>query len=347
MSDNYLKDLFIDEVKGALKGSSSGGGGDTSALEATMNQKFAEVNAKIDGIQIGGRNLLLGSENIRMIAVYGATINYETGIAITEWGADNAIRATGTGGTNTAFGILANTPATISITGQKYIASIYVKNNGENTITVRFIMPGLVAIQILPGEVRKIEQAGVGNGVQGLQFNLSTSTAGETFDLTYWHPKIEEGTIATAWTPAPEDLDNALSSISASLDEIGADVDSNKILITNITSVNDDQDAQIAAAQQAADNAQSSANAANAIFITSGTLTTTVDPNASGKVRYDFPVALSDDNYFVSFCPLNTCSDIHWALTDRSNTGFSLYMYNTGAGAREMTFEFYCYKKPI
>lgn len=205
MSDNYLKDLFIDEVKGALKGSGSGSGGDTSALEATMNQKFTEVNAKIDGIEIGGRNLLLGSDTAQFVSVGESTLIFGTNVGVADWRATDAIRVTGTGGTTTTFAQLNNIPSRPSLPNQKYALSIYIKNDGENAISARTPI-GSGTVQISPGESKRVFLYGTGNGALYASFNLATATAGEAFNFIYWHPKIEYGNKVTDWTPAPEDI---------------------------------------------------------------------------------------------------------------------------------------------
>lgn len=434
MSDNYLKDLFIDEVKGALKGGeSSGGGGDTSALEATMNQKFTEVNAKIDGIQIGGRNLVYGSSteltasspggtksltvnseyflqsidrpitfsvyveaenavpntsashrcgievtaskdsvatryynafmqfgeytesnplnfsgrisqtilptsglqvsaisDLKMIVnglgsgtiklsnpkieignkatdwtsapedldaaisgldtrltaneanlssvsavahtakssavtarttaeealesadqavsliggmeIGGSNLllnseliqmsNYDGSVVepylletVSEWGTTDALYVTGTGGTSTVFGVLRNQHEndTIYLSDKKYVMSIYVKNDGENELFVS-LNDLSSTVMIAPGEVKRVVCQGVGNGTYSMAINFSTATAGEAFSLTYWHPKIEFGTIPTDWSPAPEDILEKIDATNTELDQLKTDL---------------------------------------------------------------------------------------------------------------------------
>lgn len=180
------------------------------------NTLAGQANEKIDSLEIGGRNLLLNTELIQMRNNGDSSIESESTIeTVTEWNTTNAIRVTGTGGTSTTFGTLRNTPDTISLSNKKYVMSIYVKNNGVNNVRLSFNNFSSDIASVSPGEAKRVVICGVGNGTNSLLINLLTTTAGEPFDITFWHPKIEEGTIATDWTPAPEDTQSALEEIAA------------------------------------------------------------------------------------------------------------------------------------
>ena len=157
-------------------------------------------------VSVGGRNLLLRSTTKKIETYSGATASFETGVAVPEWGATDAIRVYGTGGTSATFAVLigVSTPSNISVDGENYVHSVYIKNNGSETLTItnNFIEK---AKTVQPGEITRAVIPGVGNGRNILQFNFATSVTGDAFDFTYWHPKIEIGTEVTDWTPAPED----------------------------------------------------------------------------------------------------------------------------------------------
>ena len=167
-----------------------------------------DVQAEIDNIEIGGRNLILTSET-KKISKFKDTITTETGITVSEWGTKNAFRTYGTCSINTTFGILASgSSSPTSASGQAYVHSIYVKNNGKTPIIISNNNIG-GSLTIQPGESKRAILYGTGNGSQYLQFNFTSSNLGDAFDVTYWHPKIEIGDKATDWTPAPEDKANA------------------------------------------------------------------------------------------------------------------------------------------
>lgn len=163
----------------------------------------------IDNLEIGGRNLILNSET-KPISKYIDEITTQTGIAVSEWSTNNAIRSYGVCNSNKIFGTLAtgsSSPA--SVLGQTYVHSIYVKNNGETPIIISNNgIGGSRTIQ--PGESTRVILHGTGDNARYLQFVFFSSNLDDAFDVTYWHPKIEIGDKATDWTPAPEDVDEEI-----------------------------------------------------------------------------------------------------------------------------------------
>ena len=168
---------------------------------------------------IGGRNLLLNSAN-KVPNTYGGTVmSVERDVAVEEWEADNAIRIYGIGGTAATFAYLSGTSVGgVADEKRSYATSVYIKNNHATNrvkITGNHLTQGEYLI-LEPLDITRVELVGKGNGWGALQINFQTITAGDDFDLTYWHPKIENGSRVTDWIPAPEDT----GSESASLEEI-------------------------------------------------------------------------------------------------------------------------------
>ena len=180
----------------------------TDASQAKTDANNAQTS--INNLEIGGRNLILNSET-KKISKYKDTITTETGITVSEWGTKNAFRTYGTCSISTTFGILATgSSSPTSASGQAYVHSIYVKNNGGTAIYIT--SNGIGSSQIIqPGESKRAILYGTGNGSQYLQFNFTGSNLGDAFDVTYWRPKIEIGNKATDWTPAPEDVDAGIA----------------------------------------------------------------------------------------------------------------------------------------
>ena len=189
---------------------------DTKAEQAIENAANAQTS--INNLEIGGRNLILNSET-KEISKYKDTITTETGITVSEWGTKNAFRTYGTCSNSTTFGLLATgLSSPRSASGQAYVHSIYVKNNGGTAIYIA--NNGIGGSQIIqPGESKRAILYGTGNGVQYLLFDFSSSNLGDAFDVTYWRPKIEIGNKATDWTPAPEDVDAGIANAQATADE--------------------------------------------------------------------------------------------------------------------------------
>ena len=174
--------------------------------------KAQAAKDSVDNLEIGGGNLILKSET-KSISKYKDEITNQTGITVSEWGTNKAIRSYGTCSSSTIFGTLATgSSSPTSVSGQSYVHSIYVKNNGGTAITIS--NNGLGGSRIIKsGESTRVIIYGTGNGTNYLQFVFNSSKLGDAVDITYWHPKIEIGDKATDWTPAPEDvyagIDNA------------------------------------------------------------------------------------------------------------------------------------------
>lgn len=165
------------------------------------------VDEAIDDISVGGRNLILNSEE-KVVTACNSEMSIDREVAVEEWKASNAIRVYGTGGTTAIFATMGGTSehgkADESIS---YATSIYIKNNHATNrvrISANHLDGGYMFVE--PLEVTRVEIVGMGNGWGYLQLNFATVTPGDEFDITYWRPKIEHGTKVTDWTPAPEDM---------------------------------------------------------------------------------------------------------------------------------------------
>ena len=164
-----------------------------------------------DNVQVGGRNLIINSTTRRVVpSGTGTIINHEDDVVVEEWNTSSAKRAHGVGGSSISFAVFSANRKDTNTTksGQKYVHSIYIKNNSNNILNVSNNIGNFE--QVPPGVAKRVIIHGVGNGIQYLQFVFSTTKAGESFDFTYWQPQIEEGNVATDWTPAPEDVEAAI-----------------------------------------------------------------------------------------------------------------------------------------
>lgn len=180
----------------------------TYALELTADAIRLSSGKDLD-IEVGGRNLLLDSD-ARSITPYSATTaTHESNVEVTEWNTSEAKRMYGVcGDASVIFGTMGGTSRNgASSDTQSYSATIYVKNNhATNRMTVSANHGNSLFEDVLPGECKRVELVGLGNGWGYLQFNFKTPAAGDEYDITYWHPKIELGNSPTDWTPAPEDM---------------------------------------------------------------------------------------------------------------------------------------------
>ncbi len=172
-----------------------------SIVVGASNTANSALNT-VNNLQIGGRNLLQNSANMTFSTYGGATATTEKNITVPEWGATDAMRVYGVSGADT-FTIY-NNAGFDYLAGVYYTTSIYVKNNHS---TNHFILLNNLgnAMTVYPGETKRAVLVGAGNGTHAVQIRIDTVPNSE-FDITYWHPQIEEGNKATDWSPAPEDI---------------------------------------------------------------------------------------------------------------------------------------------
>ncbi|WP_386696665.1 phage tail protein [Lonepinella sp. MS14436] len=189
----------------------------------TNQQSISEVsqnlNAKIDNIQIGGRNLLVDSE-FNTFSRFG-----DVNLTVTKSTVNSRIANRLVSNNSNTRGILASAKNRImSISkGRQYTLSFYAR--GNHSLDYLFIIredgnnSKLNNIKLLSKE----------------EFNFYTLTFSAPFDtdkgsllvgftptavgdwVEFHSLKIESGNKATDWTPAPEDVDAEISSVNADL----------------------------------------------------------------------------------------------------------------------------------
>ena len=220
----------------------------STSYEAAKEAYHKAQSAKdsIDNLEIGGRNLILNSET-KPISKYIDAITTQTGIAVSEWSTNNAIRSYGVCNSNKIFGTLATgSSSPTSVLGQTYVHSIYMKNNGKTPIIISNNGIG-DSLTIQPGESTRVILHGTGDNARYLQFVLFSSNLGDALDVTYWHPKIEIGDKATDWTPAPEDVDAGIKDAArTAINYIHSD-DTNGLVVNNNQTVGVGYDVQLKA----------------------------------------------------------------------------------------------------
>ena len=154
-----------------------------------------------------GQDNLLTISNARAISGYQiSNLTCTANVSVSEWGCTDAYRCTGSGGTNTIIGTIS--AGKISNSSLKYSYSVWVKNN-HSTKSIAFYPNhngNYFSGWLAPGQSKRLFVEGApGNGVSYIQFNWRTNTAGDAFDFTYWHPKIEIGDKVTTWSQSKYD----------------------------------------------------------------------------------------------------------------------------------------------
>lgn len=198
---------------------------------AGINQTVEQVYVDMNNISVGGRNLMLNTAVNFPSKYTDVTLTaQERGVTVEDWACDDAMRMAGYGGSTIVCMLFSPGSHGLSTKGenwnrlrpgQEYTYSLYLKNNHTtNVVRVRMngIGKGYVAIE--PGQAVRWVDTGAwtdpqdGSNPPFIQINVATATAGDEFDVTFWHPKIEYGNKVTDWTPAPEDAAADLKALS-------------------------------------------------------------------------------------------------------------------------------------
>lgn len=182
-----------------------------------------DVNEKIDDIQIGGRNILKNSKN----GIVCTGTDYSS---TTTPGATITTKATGIGNAHGFIEDFYTTPVSelSKRVGTEFAFSLDVKITGSFTnlrTKVDFrdtshnssIFSNFIGINGLEvGKWTRVSGVASVKGVANVTatrslflFDWSNSTVGSTIE--YRNLQLEEGNKSTAWTPAPEDIENELT----------------------------------------------------------------------------------------------------------------------------------------
>ncbi|WP_404811179.1 phage tail protein [Actinobacillus pleuropneumoniae] len=165
---------------------------------ATANNSIAEVsqnlNSKLDKLSVGGRNLLLNSN-----------ANYTGSRYMTNWSLAK-IPDVGQQVTVTLWGELASDRQAFAVYnthGFRELAQLKKIRDGVYSATFEWRNPLNVNVEE--------------DNSLSLRLNLYAYPRTATSDNTIKQVKLELGNIATDWTPAPEDVESSVNTVSADL----------------------------------------------------------------------------------------------------------------------------------
>ncbi|WP_427838253.1 TipJ family phage tail tip protein [Actinobacillus pleuropneumoniae] len=165
---------------------------------ATANNSIAEVsqnlNSKLDKLSVGGRNLLLNSN-----------ANYTGSRYMTNWSLAK-IPDVGQQVTVTLWGELASDRQAFAVYnthGFRELAQLKKIRDGVYSATFEWRNPLNVNVEE--------------DNSLSLRLNLYAYPITATSDNTIKQVKLELGNIATDWTPAPEDVESSVNTVSADL----------------------------------------------------------------------------------------------------------------------------------
>ena len=197
---------------------------DQTAKDIELNaSKTEEIGTKLDNLEIGGRNILKNSKNgiVCTGTDYSSTTTPDATITTKATGMGNAYgwiegfyttpvtELSKRVGAEFAFsldvkitGSFTNLSANVDFMDASYNTSIFSNIFGINGLEVGkwTRVSGVASVK---------EVANVTATLSLFSFNWSNSTVGSTIE--YRNLQLEEGNKSTAWTPAPEDIENELT----------------------------------------------------------------------------------------------------------------------------------------
>lgn len=204
--------------------------GELDVKANNINASVSEVRADLDGLEIGGRNLLgdsyyfIPNSNNQAVTPITSKVmeDEEDAYVRTTPGSDNIISTYYRTNGNRSYLIKDSV-----ISGEEYTYSIYVRTEVDDDIRIFFrnnVQPYFtskhVTKSVKAGKWTKISctvmtTADIVDNDHLVLFLYSTKN-GKYVDHRY--PQLEKGNKATDWSPAPEDIDANFTDMRASLD---------------------------------------------------------------------------------------------------------------------------------
>lgn len=182
--------------------------------------KADDANVKIDNLEVGGRNLLLHSSDMPSYW-YTVDASGASQIGTVEYQNDGSVLVTNSD-SNTRF----HYKSMISVqSGETYTISCeYKEVSGDqphqyqiglytlNETSVSWIANKGTKTSIANGWIKTFHTFTIPSDVDHIiiYFRSGNDFALYTHEYYIRHPKLEKGNKATDWTPAPEDVDNAI-----------------------------------------------------------------------------------------------------------------------------------------
>lgn len=217
---NRAETVAREALTGRIANAESG----LTSLQRTVTQQGQSIaessqrlNAKIDGLSVGGRNLLLKSLKLDTKWDTYASATIESGVAV--------LRGSGR---LVAF-LQSNTPNLNTLSPGRVAISFIAKSNRDARLHVRLrrVLSGnrisdiaayvAVTSRDFKRYTLELDYRPIDDQVR-LNFEIATyEPDGVVFEIK--QPKLERGTVATDWSPAPEDVEQSISAVAVDLTE--------------------------------------------------------------------------------------------------------------------------------
>ncbi|PKE39560.1 phage tail spike protein [Macrococcoides caseolyticum] len=208
---NNLK-LFVNNQDNALE-TKIGKSVDAKIVDTKneFTRKFAEVNSKVDGIEIGGRNLLKNSKNIKMF-------QNNTGLGLATQNPDLSWTVTPSSDKIVSVYTWYNTNMySPIIIGETYTLSLDITPEVDTEIRLHSTDASMVMF-IGKAGVKKRVSITFTSKTTNPNFALDCTAIGKK--ITYDNLKLEKGNKATDYTPAPEDIDKSINDVKVKVETV-------------------------------------------------------------------------------------------------------------------------------
>lgn len=227
----------------AKTGELSGQISQVSQTASQISQSVSDVKAQVDGLSVGGRNLLIGTKGYTFTNP-GLWIN--SGVVISDTYQGLTINQTSGAWGGPKYLISDLIRRGVVNATDAFIMSTWIRNTSSTPIIIGFytssnsavtISPNYDVVATLPANsdwirvvspLIRFSSLDVTTG--SLRFEPKTDTTGGYIQQAGL--KLEKGTIATDWSPAPEDVDNKISTVSQTVDSISSIVSDPTIGLT-------------------------------------------------------------------------------------------------------------------
>ena len=286
---------------------------DLSGFRTTVSETYATKSA-VDSIQIGGRNLLYDSTgNIKNGWSGNTIITVDGGIS----GNSLAISRTGYSGNARYFGTSKRHFLTDFNVGTSYTLSAWIKVRSN----VELDASGYVMARFRSADDKKLYALSLTVGVDTVKdkwlyykktwtINDSDIAKLECVALALdkngmieaCNIKLEKGTKATDWSPAPEDTTAEITSLSSKQSSLEQTVDGFKATVESTYATNDSVTQKVSAVEQKADKISwlvKSGTSASSMKLTSEALKIIADTEIKGDVIVGGVIKSADYSEFI------------------------------------------------
>lgn len=305
---------------------------DLSGFRTTVSETYATKSA-VDNIQIGGRNLLYDSTgNLKNGWSGNTVITVDGGIS----GNSLAISRTGYSGNARYFGTSKKCYLTDFEVGISYTLSAWIKVrsdielDGNGYVMARFRSADNAKLHILSLTVNSktekdkwvyYENTWTINDSDISKLECVALALDKNGMIEACNIKLEKGTKATDWSPAPEDTTAEITSLSSKQSSLEQTVDGFKTTVESTYATNDSVTQKVSAVEQKADKISwivKSGTSASSMELTSEALKIIADTEIKGDVIVGGVIKSANYSEFISGSKWDLSNGVFYA---QSSTG--------------------------